>query len=593
MQARRGDHGEIQALRRIACVVRTNAAVDRVASRSHEARPESRPSLATPKRLLLLASLSLAAGVAAWALGAGIVALWLFFVAAAVVALALPLPQAIVSPLFMGLVGWLVDMLPLVILVGWATVVVRWIVDLVRSRSLPRGGRWIWLPVGLLAWTALGIVSVAAAERKHFILLLGLQFLVSGTVLLAVDRLGDLRARTSVMTGLLAFVVLLSAGVFLRWVGVPLESLQDDTVSGRVEAAYGVDAFRNSTGMIKYARAKNAGVGTLRTQLAAARKENPEFPRFVAFLPLFDAFDKTNIVVRFQGSAREVERELNELGVELIYDNVGIAPAHTVPRLRSFPRNALTYAGVSAALFPFAFFFTWSADRRRKFLGIAAIASCLFGAGFSLARGAWVAIAIGCLYLLVDGALSWRRKAAVIGAFVAGAAVLTGVYFAKYHVDPLTARAGGESSVNARSDLYGDTVDTIGASGLHLIVGFGTERERGGGELGKYVPSAGTHSTYLNYLVRTGIPGGLAAVALYALAGLHARAASRVRGGSERCWATLASAAVIVVSAHALILSLFVEPIYTLTVSLVLGIAMAGATALPAPILPWRTRAAR
>jgi hypothetical protein len=41
-------------------------------------------------------------------------------VAAVVVALVLPLPAALVSPLFMGVAGWLVDMLPMLVLVGWA-----------------------------------------------------------------------------------------------------------------------------------------------------------------------------------------------------------------------------------------------------------------------------------------------------------------------------------------------------------------------------------------------------------------------------------------------------------------------------------------
>jgi hypothetical protein len=50
--------------------------------------------------------------------GPGVVALWSFTVAAVALAFALPLPWALVSPLYMGIAGWLVDMLPFVILAG-------------------------------------------------------------------------------------------------------------------------------------------------------------------------------------------------------------------------------------------------------------------------------------------------------------------------------------------------------------------------------------------------------------------------------------------------------------------------------------------
>jgi len=41
-------------------------------------------------------------------------------------------------------------------------------------------------------------------------------------------------------------------------------------------------------------------------------------------------------------------------------------------------------------------------------------------------------------------------------------------------------------------------------------------------------------------------------------------------------------------AAHAAILSLYVEPTYTLTVSLLLALGMAGATELPTSVIPWR-----
>src|SRR5918998_3147766 len=105
-----------------------------------------------------LAVALLIVGIVAWALGSGFLAFWAFVWAAVAFALVLPLPYALVSPLFMGVVGWLVNMLPLLILVGWGAVVARWALGLLSERRLPRGGRWIWVPIGLTAWTALGLL---------------------------------------------------------------------------------------------------------------------------------------------------------------------------------------------------------------------------------------------------------------------------------------------------------------------------------------------------------------------------------------------------------------------------------------------------
>jgi O-antigen ligase len=313
-------------------------------------------------------------------------------------------------------------------------------------------------------------------------------------------------------------------------------------------------------------------------------------PPAEVLLPYFDGFDKVNIVVRFEGSARPYEPELSARGISLISDNVGLHPANTVARLRSFPRNALTYAGVAAATLPLAFFLALAEDRRRKLLGIAGIACCIFGAGFSLARGAWAAIAVGVAYLIVDGAIRFRTRLQVVAAVVAGALIFSGIFFVMYQSDPLSARAGGSGSISTRSDLYGDTLSSSTDHPVQLLVGYGTERVRGGGGLGKYVPSEGTHSTYLNYLFRAGIVGALLLVAIYAIAGLSTRAAARLQGGKESYWATFAAVAVVIVAAHALILSLYVEPIYTLTVSLIVGLAMAGAAGTSGSILPWRTQ---
>ncbi len=544
-------------------------------------------------RLLWIAAIVASlVGIGGWAtqsLGGGLVALWSFSVASVAVAIVLPLPYALVSPLYMGVFGWLVDMLPLVILLGWAAVVVRWAIGVIRERRLPRGGRWIWLPIGLVVWTGLGILVITSLDFKHFLLLLGIQVLASGAALAVVDRMASLQERTKLASALGGFIVLLSAAVFLQWVGVDIQSLQSSGVRGRVEAAYGVDAFPNNIGMIKYARSVKAGSLELREKVNALAKENPELPPFEVFQPKFQAYENS-LVVRFEGSARALAGQLSTIPVRLLYDNVGLAPANTVPRMRSFPRNALTYAGICAALLPFGYYLVWS--RRRRW-GWAVVAACLFGAAFSLARGAWVAIALGIVYLLIDGAISRRQKATVAIVYLVAALVLTGVFLVKYKVDPLTGRAGGGASVNTRDDLYRDTFDIVKKNPQYALLGYGTEKPRtesGTNKEGtRYVPRAGTHSTYLNYLFRTGIPGALMILALYVVAGLHARAAARLREHDERMFATLATAAVVIAAAHAVILSLYVEPIYTLIISLVLGAAMAGPAALPGSLWPWKT----
>lgn len=542
--------------------------------------------------LYALATVALAVGLVASLIGGvgpGVVGLWSFTVAAVALAFALPLPWALVSPLYMGIAGWLVDMLPFVILAGWTAVTVRWGLTLLRERRLPRGGRWIWLPVFLVVWTALGVLVITSLDFKHFLLLLGIQVVASAAVLTVVDALSSHEGRVELASGLVGFVVVLSVAVFLQWIGVPIESLQDSSARRRVEAAYGVDAFPNNIGMIKYARSVNAGSLEVRRAVTDVAAGNPELPAFEVFRPKFQAYENS-LVVSFRGSARAFEDELHAAGVTLLYDNVGLAPANTVPRMRSFPRNALTYAGASAALLPFAFFLAWRDDRRRRLLGRAGVVACLFGAGFSLARGSWGAIAIGALYLVVDGVVGKRKKIQVVAGVVAAALVLTGVFLVKYKVDPLTGRAGGGASVNTRDDLYRETLGSL--NGIYAILGYGTEKPRTESgtvkEGTRYVPRAGTHSTYLNYLFRTGIPGALAILALYGAAGLHARAAARAKEGEEAELSTAAAWAVVIAGAHAVILSLYVEPIYTLIVSLLLGVAMAAGLRLPVSVLPFR-----
>jgi O-antigen ligase len=157
----------------------------------------------------------------------------------------------------------------------------------------------------------------------------------------------------------------------------------------------------------------------------------------------------------------------------------------------------------------------------------------------------------------------------------------------------VNGRAGGGASVNTRDDLYRDTFDIVKRNPQYALLGYGTEQPRtesGTNKEGtRYVPRAGTHSTYLNYLFRTGIPGMLMVLALYIGAGLHARQAGRERDREEALLATLLTASVVTVAAHAVILSLYVEPIYTLVISLVLGAALAGAHNLRGSMWPWKS----
>jgi hypothetical protein len=400
--------------------------------------------------------------------------------------------------------------------------------------------------------------------------------------------LEPLEGRVQLVEGLVAFIVLLSVAVMLQWFGVNLEGLQNGETRKRVEAAYGVDAFPNNIGMIKYARSVKAGSIELRDKMARIAREIDGLPPFQVFRPKFQAYENS-LVVRFEGSARPYADQLEREGITLLYDNVGLAPANTVPRMRSFPRNALTYAGVCAALFPLAFFLVWYGSRRRKWLGWAGVTACLFGAAFSLARGAWLAILIGLVYLLIEGSLDKKQKLQIFGAFAAAALVLTAIFFAKYKVDPLNGRAGGGESISTRSDLYKDTLQILRGPKKYVALGYGTEKPRTESgsvkEGARYVPRAGTHSTYLNYLFRTGVPGALMILALYVIAGLHARAAARMKDPTERAFSSLTASSIAIAGAHAVILSLYVEPVYTLVISLLLALAMAGAMSLPGRVV--------
>lgn len=180
----------------------------------------------------------------------------------------------------------------------------------------------------------------------------------------------------------------------------------------------------------------------------------------------------------------------------------------------------------------------------------------------------------------------------MLAAFAVAGVVITGVFFVKYESDPLTARAGATGSVNTRQNIYDDTIGAF-TGPVELFLGYGVEESRsdtgGSHENGRYIPKAGTHSTYLNYLFRTGLPGGLAIIALYGGAVTVARRASRSAPEGRRTLASLVTAAALIAAAHAVILSLYVEPVYTLTVSLLLGLAIATGMDSRGSLLPWRS----
>jgi O-Antigen ligase len=539
----------------------------------------------------IVALVALAAGLITWIAGAGFGALWLFAVSAIAVALALPIPYALVSPLYMGIAGWLVDMQPFVILAGWTAVVLRWLWTLYKQRRWPLGGKWIALPAFLVLWTAFGIFVVPSADIKHFMLLFGLQFIASGLLLALVDSARRFEDRLKVVSALILFVLVMTGGVLLQFIGVPIQDVQDTEISDRVEDAYGLDAFPNNLGMIKYGLSSKAGARELRNDVETWIGDNPGVPAAEVFLPRFRTFEN-HLVIRFEGSARAYSDELAErFDAELIFDNVALSPANTVPRMRSFARNTLTYAGICVIVLPLAIYMAWKGSGRRRLIGRLGVAACLFGAGFSLVRGAWIAILIGIAYLLIDGLISWRRKIEVVIAYLVGALFLTGFFMIRYDVDPLGARALASGSVSTRASVYEDTVASL--NGASILFGFGTERARTDtGEThvsNRYIPKAGTHSTYLNYLFRTGVPGAIAIAALYAIAALHARAAARSRTGDERIFIVLLTTAIVAAAAHAVILNYFTEPIYTMSVSIIIGLAMAGAVGLGRSVWPWRT----
>jgi hypothetical protein len=83
--------------------------------------------------------------------------------------------------------------------------------------------------------------------------------------------------------------------------------------------------------------------------------------------------------------------------------------------------------------------------------------------------------------------------------------------------------------------------------------------------------------------------GALRLGAILVLAAVPGRAAARAPGAREPTFATAVTAAAVIIAAHGMVLSLYVEPIYTLVVSLLLGLAMAAGIAARAPLVPWRT----
>ncbi|MDQ3954605.1 MAG: O-antigen ligase family protein [Actinomycetota bacterium] len=509
-------------------------------------------------------------------LGAGVPALWFLVAGALAAPWGLRAPLAATSPLFTGALGWLVDMLPLVTLAGWTGFTASWLWTLWKEKRTPRLDAGAWIAIALLGWTIVGVTAVQSANLKHFALLVGIQLLISLTVVAVSDICREIHYARSMSAALLFFVTLLSIVVLFEWLGAPVQELQESETRERVEAAYGLDSFPSDRGMIKYARVKNAGAGRLQRQLAAMQQRTPGLPSSDVFAAGLDSYGENKLLVRFAGSARPYERDLQDLDIDLRFDSIGIAPADTVPRLRSLPRNALTYPGMCAALFPLSFMFVAAGRRRTKVFGVVCAAACLFGAGFALARGAWIVIVLAGAYLIVDGRLPIKFKISYFAAVAAGAIVVAAVFWFAYGSDPLTARAGGDASIVTRQDLYKDTVSS--SQGRYALTGHGTTKPRETEDdkvTGRYIPLAGTHSTYLNYLYRTGIPGAALLAGLYALGFFRARQRAVGSRGADGTFFSLVTASALAFAAHGVILNLYVEPYYTLTISLLLGMALA------------------
>ncbi|MDQ3766058.1 MAG: hypothetical protein M3346_01770, partial [Actinomycetota bacterium] len=67
--------------------------------------------------------------------------------------------------------------------------------------------------------------------------------------------------------------------------------------------------------------------------------------------------------------------------------------------------------------------------------------------------------------------------------------------------------------------------------------------------------------------------------------------AARSGSGPEGLFGNAALAGVVAAAAHAVVQNLYVEPIFTLTICLVLGLAMTGRLASGASIVPGRVSA--
>ncbi len=168
----------------------------------------------------------------------------------------------------------------------------------------------------------------------------------------------------------------------------------------------------------------------------------------------------------------------------------------------------LSYAGVLLPLFFLAL--GLALDRRRSWLWWAAAACMLGGLGFSYARTAWVGLAAG---LLVLGLCRGRRALAVIAVslvVLAGLAMIVEPAIGRRLLSLMTI---GEIP---RTRLW--------LTSLHIV---GDHPWIGGGlgsfkalfaqyrVPGEYMSTAHPHSDLLNVLVETGIPGGVAWVAIW------------------------------------------------------------------------------
>jgi O-antigen ligase len=187
----------------------------------------------------------------------------------------------------------------------------------------------------------------------------------------------------------------------------------------------------------------------------------------------------------------------------------------------------LSYAGVLLPLFFVAL--GLALERRRAWFWWAAAACILGGLGFSYARTAWVGMAAGLLLL---GCLRGRRPLLL----TAGALVL--ITAAAILIEPAIGRrllSMFDIGETPRARLWLSSLRILGdhpwiGGGLGSFKALFAEYRLPG----EYMSTAHPHNDLLNVLVETGIPGGLAWIAIWAAFFRETR--PRLPHGARRSW---------------------------------------------------------